>query len=82
LFILLYSSIIASSIFLSWNDYFEVKVCMDDRNVLLRSLAATISDYRRGEIAPITPAHVERWLNQFDPADQPVILAEMDSLVR
>ncbi len=55
---------------------------MDDRNVLLRSLAATISDYRRGEIAPITPAHVERWLNQFDPADQPVILAEMDSLVR
>jgi len=52
------------------------------RSALLQSLSNTISDYRLGEIAPITPAHVERWLNQFDTDDQPVILAEMDSLMK
>jgi len=52
------------------------------RTMLLQSLANTISDYRKGEIAPITPAHVERWLNQFDFNDQHVILAEMDAIMK
>ncbi len=34
----------------------------------------TITDYHQNEIAPITPTHVERWLNQFEIDDQPIIL--------
>jgi len=45
-------------------------------------LSNTIADYRQNEIAPITPAHIEKWLSQFDTDDQPIILAEMDSLMR
>lgn len=52
------------------------------RNALLKSLAITIADYRLNEIAPITPAHVEKWLNQFEPTDQPVILTEMLSIMQ
>ncbi len=53
-----------------------------NRNALLQSLANTISDYRQGEVAPITSVHVERWLNQFETNDQPIILAEMDSIMK
>lgn len=52
------------------------------RTQLLESIANTIADYRQGEIAPITPAHVARWINQFDAADQLTILIEMDGLLR
>jgi len=45
-------------------------------------LTHTIADYRQIEIASITPSHVEKWLNQFDVDDQPIILAEMDSLMK
>src|SRR5713226_7749730 len=51
------------------------------RQNLLESLASTLSDYRQGEIPSITPAHVERWLNQFDSSDQMIILAEMDAIM-
>lgn len=52
------------------------------RETLLRSVAATIADYRLGEIAPLDAAHVGRWLEQFDPEDQPVLLSELDLLLR
>jgi len=52
------------------------------RIALLQSLASTIAGYRRGEISPITIAHVETWLNQFDMEDQPVILAELDAIMK
>ena len=52
------------------------------RIALLHSLASTIVDYRSGEIPPITIAHVEKWLNQFDMEDQPVILAELDTIMK
>ncbi len=52
------------------------------RSILLQSLANTISDYRQNEISPITPIHVERWLSQFEPSDQPIILAEIDSIMK
>ncbi|MFN8482644.1 MAG: hypothetical protein U0768_06320 [Anaerolineae bacterium] len=57
---------------------------MDDtaRERLLASVAATIADYRRGEIETPTADHVERWLRQFHPTHQPVILAEMDRLLK
>ena len=53
-----------------------------DRDFLLRSLAETIGDYRQNEIPSITPAHIERWLSQFESKDQPIILAEMDRLMK
>jgi hypothetical protein len=53
-----------------------------NQSALLQSLANTIADYRLNEINPITPTHVERWLNQFDAEYQPIILAEMDSLMK
>lgn len=49
---------------------------------LLQSIATTITDYRQGEIPPITPEHVEMWVQQFDPEDRPVILAEMDTIFK
>jgi hypothetical protein len=49
---------------------------------LLESLTETISDYRQGEILPITPTHVEKWLKQFDLPDQPIILSEMASIMQ
>ena len=52
------------------------------RSTLLQSLSNTIADYRQNEIAFITPTHIEKWLNQFDTDDQPIILAEMDSLMK
>lgn len=52
------------------------------RSALLQSLTHTIAGYRQNEIAPITLSHVEKWLNQFDVDDQPIILAEMDSLMK
>jgi len=52
-----------------------------DRGMLLESIATTVADYRHGEIAPITPEHVDRWVQQFDEADQSTILSEMDRLL-
>jgi len=52
-----------------------------NRGILLQSLAQTIADYRYSEIPPMSTRHVENWLNQFDTEDQPVILAEMDTLM-
>lgn len=52
------------------------------RSILLESLANTISDYRQSEISPITPIHVERWLKQFDFADQPIILKELEAIMK
>ncbi len=50
---------------------------MSERNRLLATIASTIADYRAGEIPQPTPAHVERWVNQFAPPTQGPILAEM-----
>src|SRR5450755_1408391 len=51
-------------------------------DILLQSLAKTITDYRENELFPITPAHVEKWLKQFDVEDQPIILAEVASIMK
>ncbi len=52
------------------------------RAALRASIAARVADYRQGEVAPITPARVDRWVCQFDPADQLTLLAELDGLLR
>lgn len=53
----------------------------NERSSLLQSLATIIADYRRNEITPISPEHVERWLAQFDKDDQQTILTEMNSIM-
>lgn len=51
------------------------------REVLLRSIASTIADFRSGEIPAISAPHVDRWVRQFDQADQLTILSEMHSIL-
>ena len=48
---------------------------------LLEAIAQRVADYRQGEIPPITPDHVDRWVCQFAPADQVTILEEMRALL-
>lgn len=52
-----------------------------NRQNLLASIANTIRDYRQGEISPITPDHVDKWVCQFDKEEQLIILYEMSHLL-
>ena len=52
------------------------------RRHLLESIAATIRDYRQGEIAFPDTDHVDRWIRQFDGPVQEPMLAEMDHLLK
>src|SRR5689334_15075084 len=54
---------------------------MAERDDLLASIAATTADYREGDLTAPTPAHVERWINQFDTGAQLPILREMDHVL-
>lgn len=51
------------------------------RTRLLESIAATIADYRQGEIAPPDAAHVARWINQFEATVRDPLLAELDQVL-
>lgn len=51
------------------------------RKELLESIAATIADYRAGEIATPTADHVERWINQFDAGVQDALLKEVNHVL-
>ncbi len=55
---------------------------MSERSDLLASIAATIKDYRAGEIAEPTPDHVDRWIRQFDEAAQAPLLREIDHVFK
>jgi hypothetical protein len=52
------------------------------RQQLIQSIATTITDYRKGEIPPPTPEHVDRWIRQFDPSVQDPMLAELDHVFK
>ena len=52
------------------------------RDDLLESIANTIADYRKGEIPKPTPNHVDRWIRQFDDADQIPLLGEVDHVFK
>lgn len=52
-----------------------------NRQNLLISITDIIKDYRQGEIPPITPQHVNRWVCQFEEKDQLIILYEMNHLL-
>lgn len=51
------------------------------RSELLKSIATCIADYRKDEIEPRTPAHVDAWVKQFPPDVQLPILAETDHVL-
>lgn len=53
-----------------------------ERQNLLNSICQTTADYRAGDLEPPTPAHIERWVSQFDESLQMPILAEMDHVLR
>lgn len=50
---------------------------MSERDELLASIAHTIKDYRAGEIAPPSPSHVDRWVQQFNKGLQIELLREL-----
>lgn len=55
---------------------------MAEQDDLLASIATTTADYREGDLAAPTPAHVDRWVKQFDTVVQVPILREMDHVLK
>jgi len=55
---------------------------MSERGDLLASIAATIGDYRAGEIDQPTRDHVDRWICQFDRAVQVPLIREVDHVFK
>ena len=55
---------------------------MSQRTDLVASIANTIQDYRGGSLPQPIPAHVERWVQQFDAAVQLSILQEIDHVLK
>lgn len=53
-----------------------------NRQELLQSICNTTEDYRASDLAPPTPEHVDRWVNQFDAAVQVPILTEVDHVLK
>jgi hypothetical protein len=51
---------------------------MPSRKELLESVAARIIDYRDGQVEKPSAEHVERWISQFDPDAQELMLAELN----
>ncbi|WP_204102067.1 MULTISPECIES: hypothetical protein [Spirulina sp. CCY15215] len=49
---------------------------------LLESISQIICDYRLGEIPPMTPDHVNRWICQFENNEQLPILQELNYLLK
>ena len=53
-----------------------------NKTQLLEVIAEIIKDYRHGEIDPITFAHVEKWVDQFDADDRLTILTELERILK
>lgn len=53
-----------------------------ERQDLLQSIAQTTADYRAGELDAPTPAHVDRWIKQFEGTVQLPMLHEMDHVLK
>ena len=54
---------------------------MSERDDLLVSVAHTIKTYRKDDLPEPTPEHVDRWLNQFTPAQQLPFLREFAHVI-
>jgi hypothetical protein len=55
---------------------------MTKRARLLASIAATVADYRAGEIASLGSAHIDRWVQQFSNDIQEPLLSELDHVLK
>lgn len=55
---------------------------MTDRNTLLASIASTCADYREDDFGTMSPAHVARWIDQFDKTVRLPVLAELDHVLK
>lgn len=55
---------------------------MTTRDDLLASIAATIADYRENDLEAPTPAHVDRWVNQFEANVHIPILHEINHVLK
>jgi len=55
---------------------------MAAREGLITELLETIGDYRKGKIKPIDYAHVEKWINQFEPEKQLPLLSEIVHILK
>ena len=55
---------------------------MSERSELLTSIADTIKDYRKGEIDPPTPEHVDRWVRQFEKPLRIRLLHEIEHVLK
>ena len=55
---------------------------MVERDVLLKSIATTITDYSVGEMSVSMPEHIDCWVKQFDAEVQHPILLEMDHVLK
>lgn len=54
---------------------------MNERALLLESIAKEIETYRQGEIATPTPDHVEQWVSQFTQENQLPFLREFNHVI-
>jgi hypothetical protein len=54
---------------------------MTERQRLLESISTMTADYREGDLAEPTPAHVDRWVRQFSEETQLPILREMNHVL-
>lgn len=55
---------------------------MSERDSLLESIANTTADYRDSDLPAPSPAHVDRWVCQFDTTAQLPMLREMNHVLK
>jgi len=55
---------------------------MSERDDLLVSVANEIRTYRQGDLPEPTPEHVDRWLQQFTPAQQLPFIREFNHVIK
>ncbi|MDX5407891.1 MAG: hypothetical protein LPK11_12760 [Chromatiaceae bacterium] len=55
---------------------------MEERAILLASIAKEIETYRQGEIPKPTPMHVDKWARQFSPENQLAFLREFNHVIK
>ncbi|MDH2291568.1 hypothetical protein QD172_09940 [Cobetia sp. 10Alg 146] len=55
---------------------------MSERDDLLISVANEIRTYRQGDLSEPTPEHVDRWLQQFTPAQQLPFIREFNHVIK
>lgn len=55
---------------------------MSEYDSILESISETIIDYRSGEIYAPSPAHIEKWVSQFNVSIRTPLLKELDHVLK